>query len=94
MTVALNERVVPAAQVLFKDIGGEAVLLDLGTETYFGLNETGARFWHQLTSSPSVLDAWTVLRDEFDVAPDELLDDLRLLIDQLLRHRLVQVDGD
>ena len=94
MTVALNERVIPAPQVLFKDIGGEAVLLDLGTETYFGLNETGARFWHQLTSSPTVLDAWAVLRDEFEVAPEKLLDDLHALIDELLEHHLVQVERD
>jgi len=94
MTVALNERVTAAPQVLFKDIGGEAVLLDLGTETYFGLNETGARFWHQLIASPSVLDAWAVLRDEFDVAPERLLDDIHDLIDELLEHNLVRLDRE
>jgi hypothetical protein len=94
MTVALNERVIPGPQVLFKDIGGEAVLLDLGTETYFGLNETGARFWHQLTASPTVLDAWEVLRGEFAVAPETLLDDMQLLIDELVEHHLLQVARD
>jgi hypothetical protein len=91
MTVALEDRVVPSPRVLYKEVAGEAVLLDLETETYFGLNAAGARCWELLTTAPSVRDALEVLTEEYDVAPDELRRDLDTLIDELLDRGLLRV---
>jgi len=91
MTVAFEDRVVASTRVLYKDVAGEAVLLDLATETYFGLNAAGARCWQLLTTAPSVRDAFEVLVEEYDVAPDELRRDLDALIDELLERGLLDV---
>jgi hypothetical protein len=34
---------------LFRELAGEAVLLNLASGTYFGLDETGTSFWQALT---------------------------------------------
>jgi hypothetical protein len=94
MTVALNERILAAPNVLFKQVGEEAVLLNLANETYFGLNPTGARFWQQLMVSATVLEAWKVLKTEFQTPPERLLDDLHDLIDELIDRGLARLERD
>jgi hypothetical protein len=90
MNVSLDGRVFATPRVLYKDLGNEAVLLDLETETYFGLNESGSRLWTLLTTSPTIREALAAMQEEFDVAPDVLERDSRELIDDLLGRGLLR----
>lgn len=81
---------VPEA-VLMREIGGEAVILNLDSEKYFGLNEVGARVWMALTSAPSIQAAYEELLAEFAVQPDQLRRDMQSLIVELMEHGLVTV---
>lgn len=83
-------RLVASPRVLYKEVDGEAVLLDLDSETYYGLNPAGARFWQLVTTAPSVGDAVEVLLEEYDVPSEVLRRDVEDLLDELLRHGLVQ----
>ena len=84
MTVSLDGRAFATPRVLCKDLGDEAILLDLETETYFGLNAVGTRFWNLLTTAPTIRDAFAVMLEEYDVFPDELERDIGALIDELV----------
>jgi len=86
-------RIIPSDRVLYKDVGGEAVLLDLETETYFGLNGVGARLWHLLAASRSLGEVQDALMDEFDVAPEVLTKDVLDLVEELLERRLVRLSA-
>lgn len=77
--------------VLLRELEGEAVLLNLETETYFGLDEVGTRIWRELVASPSVERACEVLQEEFDVEPAVLRRDVESLIAQLLEARLLEL---
>jgi len=90
MTDSLDGRAFATPRVLFKDLGDEAVLLDLDTETYFGLNAVGTRFWKLVTTAPTIRDALEVMLGEFDVPPNELERDIRELLDELVRRGLVR----
>jgi hypothetical protein len=76
-------------EVLFKVLGDEAVLLDLHSNQYFGLNEVGCRIW-QLIPELGRLDA---IRDrlveEYDVSIDQAWHDLKILITELMQRGLV-----
>jgi hypothetical protein len=76
-----------------RELGGEAVLLNLDSETYFGLDDVGTRVWHTLTGAPSIQAAYESLLAEYDVAPQVLRQDLEALLDQLLQHGLLEL-GD
>jgi hypothetical protein len=78
------------AEVLMRRLGDEAVLLHLGTETYFGLDEVGARFWRTLIEKPSVEAAFEALRDLYDVDANDLQRDLTAFLDELMDHGLLQ----
>jgi hypothetical protein len=78
-----QKRLKPAANVLVRDLEGELVLLNLVSESYFGLDEVGARMWTVLTESHSLAEALATLTAEYEVAASDLEADLRALISSL-----------
>ena len=77
--------------MLFQELNGEAVLLDLKTERYFGLDDVGLRMWHLLESNGHVDTACARLLQEYTVDETTLKDDLAELIDKLAEAGLITV---
>ena len=76
--------------VLFQEVGGETVLLDLESEQYFGLDEIGTRIWALLGEGRSSEDIVAVLLDEYDVDRARLAADVRELLGALLDAGLIE----
>jgi hypothetical protein len=76
--------------VLFRDLDGEAVLLELESGRYYGLNETGTRMWLLLQEHGSVEAALHTLLDEYDVAEERLRKELLGFVGTLTSQRLLQ----
>ena len=72
MSGTLNGRVKARDGVMFREIAGESVLLNLDSETYFGLDETGTAMWTVLVTAPSVGAAFDTLAEEYEVEPETL----------------------
>lgn len=86
-------RVSVSDDVVARDLAGEAVLLHLGTGTYFGLNAVGTRIWHLLAQHQSTEAVLPLLLQEFDVDEQQLRRDLDALVGELLaKHLLVAAD--
>ena len=83
-------RLVIPPDVLMREVDGEAVLLNLATEAYFGLDEVGTRMWYALTEGESLAEAFERLADEFEVDPRQLDADLRGLLQRLLSLGLLE----
>lgn len=79
-------------QVLFQEIEGEAVLLNLKNEQYFGLNEIGTRLWHLLAENEETANLLTHLQSEYEVDEETLKNDLSVLINDLKTQGLVTVE--
>ena len=80
--------------VVVRDLAGEAVLLHLGTGTYFGLDTLGTRIWHLLAEHQSTEAIVAHLLQEFDVNERQLRLDLEALVTQLLAQRLLIAADD
>lgn len=91
MKLTLAHRAKPSEDVLFQEVGGEAVLLDLASECYFGLDPVGTRIWALLTENTSLKRTFDMLIDEYDVEPARLESDLLDLIGRMAKAGLVQV---
>lgn len=76
--------------VEFKELGGEAVLLNLENEMYYGLDEIGTRMYRLLTTSDSVQAAMEAILEEFDVTPEKLEEDMVKMINDLQAHGLLE----
>lgn len=91
MNLTLSHRARPADEVLFQDVGGEAVLLNLASERYFGLDPVGTRIWTLLGQDPQLQPTFDTLCAEYDVEPARLEADLLGLVAQLAEAGLVEV---
>jgi len=85
-------RALAAPDVLVKELRGEAVLLDLNTERYFGLDPIGTRAWSLLTTQPTIDEAYRAMLAEYDVDPEQLRRDLDGFVARLRGHGLLEVD--
>jgi len=79
------------AHVLVRHLDGETVMLNLETEKYYGLDETGTRMWELVTDLPSIETAYGELAEEFEVEPEVLRNHLAELLGQLVENGLLKV---
>ncbi len=89
--VTLASQVRPSTQVLLQEVGGEAVLLDLGSEQYFGLDPVGTRIWALLGAAAALGQVHATLCGEFDAEPNRIETDLLALVRQLADAGLVEI---
>lgn len=86
-----GERAAIPRHVLVRILDSESVLLNLETEQYFGLDETGTRMWQLVTTLPSIDSAYRELLAEFDVEPELLRTNLTELLGRLVENGLLLV---
>ena len=80
--------------VVFRDLAGEAVILNFTTGTYFGLNEVGTRMWHLVAEHGSTEKVIDTLLAEYEVEEEQLRRDLDDLVQQLIDKGLVTIDAE
>ncbi len=79
-----------ADDVILRELDGEAVILHLGDESYYGLKESGTRMLQLLTSGDSIEAAFRSLLEEFEVGEETLRADLCQLVDSLLDSKMIR----
>jgi hypothetical protein len=83
MEINKDQKFTISPEVLFQDVSGEMVLLDLASETYFGLDEIGARIWQLLKEGSTVGEAIQTLLGEYEVDRATLESDVGELLFEL-----------
>lgn len=71
-----SEQITVPDAVLHQQLGEETVILHLGTERYYGLDEVGSRAWQLLRQHRTVDPVVAALLDEYDVDEATLRRDL------------------
>jgi coenzyme PQQ synthesis protein D (PqqD) len=90
-TIDWTGRISRPEGVMVRQLGEESVLLDLDSESYFGLDETGTRMWTVLTAAGSLEEAFETLRVEYEVDPGKLRTDLARFVEALAEARLIEI---
>jgi hypothetical protein len=80
-----------ATHQVSSELAGEAVILDLKSGKYYGLNSVGARIWELIQQPRRVAAIHERLLAEFEVAPDRCWSDLIALLQRLVGIGLVEV---
>jgi len=81
----------PNPDLLSSELEGEAVILDLSSGVYFGLNAVGARIWELLRGGRDLRSVRAALVEEFDVPPGRCEADLLDLVGRMAADGLVHV---
>jgi hypothetical protein len=91
MTVNSKSLVRTAENLTVADLSGEAAILDRASGRYFGLNEVGARVFVLAQSPLAVDELVSQISSEYDVAPEQLRDDVIAFISTMVENRLMTV---
>ena len=84
----------PAPDQIASELGGEAVILNLATGMYYGLNPVGKRVW-ELIQQPCTFDSILhSLLEEYDVQPDICKQDLAKILVNMQEARLIKVSHE
>lgn len=89
--VTLDTILIRSEEVLYQEVGGEGVLLDLASEQYFGLDPVGTRIWNLLDGDTCLDRIHAALADEYAADPARIGEDLLALARSLAEAGLVQV---
>lgn len=79
------------SQQISCDLGDEAVILNLDTGEYFGLDPVGAQIWSWLKDPQTVVQLRDRLVEEYRADRDEIERDLIALLEQLVGEGLIDV---
>lgn len=90
MEIGKDEQFSIPEEVLFQAVNDEAVLLDLASEHYFGLDEVGARIWMLLADRKPAGQIVEELLLDYDVDRAELEGDVNDLLERLLEAGLIR----
>ena len=88
-----TQKITISDHALSQEVNGETVILDLKSESYFGLDEVGTRIWQLLQEHGEAKKVFDVMLDEFDVDADTLASDMKNLIDDLVDKGLISSDS-
>ena len=94
MTHHLPQRVTLSPEVLFRELDGEAVMLDLETERYYGLDEVGTRIWQLFAEYEETETVISQLVAEYEVEEEQLRQDLAVLLGELAEAGLVCLEDE
>jgi Coenzyme PQQ synthesis protein D (PqqD) len=79
----------PNQNVIFKRLGDQIVLFHVGTDRFYELNPTAARFWELLSEGRDCVRVREQMFAEFEITPDELIDEFNRLLTALGQEDLV-----
>lgn len=79
----------PHADVAWRRVDDDVVLVQLRTNRIYSLNHTAARAWELLNEGLDRSDIERSLLEEFDVDPEELARSVDDLLEQLAQAELV-----
>lgn len=94
MTHYLPQRVTLSPEVLFRELDGEAVMLDLETERYYGLDEVGTRIWQLFAEHQDTETVVAQMLAEYEVEEEQLRQDLAALLGELAEAGLVRFEDE
>jgi Coenzyme PQQ synthesis protein D (PqqD) len=86
--------VVRVAEQISSDLGGEAVILNLKSGVYHGLNEVGASVWELIQKQQIVKDIKQSLLEQYEVEEEQCDRDLKMLLEDLLTAGLINIKNE
>ena len=86
----LKSKIKISSQVLFREVEGEAVILNPDSGVYYGLDPVGTRIWHLLDRHKVLDKVSQQLAEEFEVPSSRCEKDVLKLAESLQKNGLIE----
>jgi hypothetical protein len=94
MPIPLSSNITISSNVLAQEINSETVLLDLQSESYFGLDAVGTRIWQLLQEHSRLQKVFDILLEEYNVTSEQLKIDIEQLLTKLNESGLITLEPE
>ncbi|HEY9875192.1 MAG TPA: lasso peptide biosynthesis PqqD family chaperone [Candidatus Obscuribacterales bacterium] len=92
--VSDDSSVVATKEQVSSDLAGEAVILNIKSGVYYGLNAVGARIWNLIQEQKTVKEVRDTILAEYDVEPEQCDRELLEILKQLESEGLIEVKNE
>lgn len=75
--------------VLWRELDGEAILLNPKEGCSYNLNPVGTLIWKLLDGQHTASDIIAAICEAFEVEPEQASQDTQVLLDDMLTHKLI-----
>ncbi len=75
--------------LLFNEIDGEVVMLNIENSEYYGLDKVGSRIWNLIEHPLSLKDLIFKLMNEFDISEQQCINDTLAFLTILTDKKLI-----
>ena len=89
--IGLQSIITASQEQISCDLGEEAVILNLKSGEYYGLDPVGAKIWGWLETPQAVVHLRDRLVEDYKVDSDQIERDLFALLGQLVDEGLIEV---
>ncbi len=89
-----SSMIIATKEQVSSDLMGEAVILNLSSGIYYGLNEIGAYIWNTLQQPTQVSDIQQAVLAEYEVEPERCKQELVALLEDLAIAGLIEVRNE
>ena len=90
----LKQSVSLSPDALFQEVSGETVILDMASETYFGLDAVGTRVWQLMQEIGELQPVFDTLLQEYEVEAERLEQDFASLLTSLEDAGLISLASE
>lgn len=91
MKIRLTSILVAKKELLCCELGDGAVILDLDSGIYYGLDPVGTYVWAQIQEPKVMTDLIADLRDAYAVDPTQCEQDLRKFLVTMIERNLIEL---
>lgn len=91
MGMNLSSKMNISPKVMTRQVGDDAVILDLASGTYFGLDPVGARIWALMGEGKTLNEICDSIEQEYEVERPTIEADVLALTAQLQAEGLISV---
>lgn len=90
--LTLADSIKVTEDVVHRIVGDEAVILNLKSGLYYGLDAVGSRIWKILAEQESLKAVFDTLLREYDATPEELEFDILRIVGEMQQKGLVEIN--
>ncbi len=93
-TISSHSIIVASQEQVSSNLSGDAIILDMKSGTYYGLDEVGASIWNLIQQPKTVEEIKNAMLEEYEVEPEQCEQGILALLEDLAVQGLIEVKDE
>jgi hypothetical protein len=87
----MNNLIERCEGIVQAEFDGQTVMMSIENGKYYGLNEVASRIWALIEQPTNEQDICDALHRDYTAATNQISDDVRVLINDMMEKRIIQM---